>query len=210
MTPVGEPVLGRMTEVGIGETVDGVTAVVVVVVVAGGAKAAQPVGALITLASRVTAPLRAKSRPVTVAPVVAAIEVSAITVPTNVEPVPSVAELTTCQKTLHGFAPLMSDTTLLEPVIKVLAAWNTNDAFGSFWASRITVPVSDIAPALYTPVVSVSPLRSGPVGMTGVRPAASSYAAVRSSCAWAATASATCRVPLLTSAVGSRRRHFLG
>ncbi len=114
----------------------------------GGAKTAQPVGALITFASKVTSPLRASRRPVTVAPVVAAIDVSAMTVPTNVEPVPRVAELTTCQKTLHGLAPLMSDTTLLDPVIRVLAAWNTNEAFGSFWPSSVRVPVSDIAPAL--------------------------------------------------------------
>jgi len=32
---------------------------------------------------------------------------SAMIVPTNVEPVPSVAELVTCQKTLQGLAPLM-------------------------------------------------------------------------------------------------------
>ena len=127
MTSVDEPVRGNTTEVGTGEIV---VVAAAVVVVAGGANVAHPVGALIVLASKVTAPLRAKRRPVTVAPVVAEIDVSAITVPTIVDPVPRVAELTTCQKTLHGLAPLISDTTLLEPVINVLAAWKRTTRSG--------------------------------------------------------------------------------
>ena len=39
----------------------------------------------------------------------------------------------------------MSATVLLEAVISVEPAWNTNTAFGSPWASRVTVPVSAIA-----------------------------------------------------------------
>jgi len=37
-------------------------------------------------------------------------DASAMIVPTKVEPEPRVAELVTCQKTLHGLAPLMKLT----------------------------------------------------------------------------------------------------
>jgi hypothetical protein len=46
--------------------------------------------------SSVTAPLRARARPSTVAPLVTVIEVRARRLPVNTEPVPSVAELPTC------------------------------------------------------------------------------------------------------------------
>ena len=36
--------------------------------------------------------------------------------PRNTEPVPSVAELPTCQKTLHSWAPLISVTVLPDAV----------------------------------------------------------------------------------------------
>ena len=62
---------------------------------------------------------------------------SAITVPTNRVVVPMVAELPTCQKTLHGSAPLMSTTELAEPVISVEPAWKTHTESGSFWPSRV-------------------------------------------------------------------------
>ncbi len=50
--------------------------------------------------------------------------------PTNVELLPSVAELPTFQKTLHWLAPPMKVTELAEPVISVEAAWKmkTDDA----------------------------------------------------------------------------------
>jgi hypothetical protein len=57
---------------------------------------------LTTLVSRVTAPFRASSRPLTFAPVVAVMEVRARMLPLNVDPVPRVAELPTCQKTLQA------------------------------------------------------------------------------------------------------------
>src|ERR1044071_4328807 len=60
-----------------------------------------------TFASRVTAAVRANSRPSTAAPVVAVIEAKAIMVPFNTEPVPKVAELPTCQNTLAARAPLI-------------------------------------------------------------------------------------------------------
>src|SRR5665811_1425038 len=73
---------------------------------------------------RLTAALRASTRPWTVAPVLTVILVSAMTVPTNVESDPSVAELVTCQKTLQDEAPLISLTTLPFPTIRSEPAWN--------------------------------------------------------------------------------------
>ena len=75
-----------------------VVAPAAVVVVA----AAAHTGVVIVLVSRVTAPLRASNRPSIVAPVVAVIDVSASTLPIEVRVVPSVAELPTCQNTLHA------------------------------------------------------------------------------------------------------------
>ena len=63
--------------------------------------------AIVSLSS-VTAPLRASTRPSIVTPVVTVMLVSARMLPRKVEPVPSVAELPTCQKTLHERAPLTS------------------------------------------------------------------------------------------------------
>ena len=108
---------------------------------------AAQVGAVIVLVSRETWPLRASIRPCTVAPVWRLIEVSARTDPTNVVAVPRVAELPTCQKTWHAWAPPTSATVLLLAVISVEPAWKTKTASGSPPASRVTVPVSAIAPA---------------------------------------------------------------
>jgi hypothetical protein len=91
----------------------------VVVVVTG--VAAVQLGRFIWLLSRVTAPLRARSLPNMTAPVVAVTEVNASTVPTKTELVPSVAELVTCQNTLHALPPLITVTLLDEAVISVLA-----------------------------------------------------------------------------------------
>jgi hypothetical protein len=59
-------------------------------------------GTVMVSSSRVTAPLRASTRPVMVSPVCTAMEVRAKMVPTNVELVLRVAELPTCQKMLHA------------------------------------------------------------------------------------------------------------
>jgi hypothetical protein len=72
------------------------------------------------LVSRVTAPLRAMARPLTVAFVVKVTLVSAMMVPRNVVVVPSVAELPTCQNTLHGEPGLIMRTTELLAVVSVL------------------------------------------------------------------------------------------
>jgi hypothetical protein len=99
-------------------------AVVVVVVVGGGVVVdvgggVTQLGREMVLLSRVTAPLRASTRPFTVVPVCTEIEVNAMMVPTNVVLVPRVAELPTCQNTLHGEAPLMRATVLPDAVINV-------------------------------------------------------------------------------------------
>lgn len=96
----------------------------VVVVVGGGVVVdvgggVTQLGRVMVLVSRVTAPLRAKTRPFTVVPVCTEIEVNAMMVPTKVVLVPRVAELPTCQNTLHGEAPLMRATVLPDAVINV-------------------------------------------------------------------------------------------
>jgi hypothetical protein len=95
----------------------------------------------IVLLSRVTAPFRARARPFTVAPEVTVIEVRAMIVPANVDPVASVAELVTCQKTLQGLAPLMSTTRLDDDVMNVEVALKIQTELGSFWPSSVSVPV---------------------------------------------------------------------
>ena len=66
------------------------------------------VALVIVLVSSVTAPLRASALPCSVAPVVIEIDVRARMLPTNWLPVPIVAELPTCQKTLQACAPPIS------------------------------------------------------------------------------------------------------
>ncbi|KJF15617.1 hypothetical protein AXFE_35410 [Acidithrix ferrooxidans] len=99
-------------------TVEVVLEVVVLeVVVAVGA--VEQVGIVIELDSRVTAPVWAKMRPLTVAPVFRVTEVSANMVPAKFVVVPRVAELPTCQKTLHACAPFSNTTVLDEAVVRV-------------------------------------------------------------------------------------------
>jgi hypothetical protein len=74
--------------------------------------AAAQAGTVMTLSSRVTAPFRAKTRPLTSAPVLSVMDVSASNEPLNWLVVPSVAELPTCQKTWHACAPFSSTTRL--------------------------------------------------------------------------------------------------
>ena len=105
---------------------------------------AQPVW-VIVFVSRVTSPFLAIARPMRLAPVCMLMSVSAITVPTNVVPVPSVAELPTCQYTWQGLAPRMSATVLLLAVMRVDPARKMNTASGSFSASRVSVPVRAMA-----------------------------------------------------------------
>jgi hypothetical protein len=66
-------------------------------------------------------------------------------VPTKVEPEPRVAELPTVQKTLHArllsAGALMICTVVAEDVMSVDDAWKIHTAFGSPWASSVSVPL---------------------------------------------------------------------
>lgn len=90
---------------------------VVPVVVVVPVVAARHVGTVIVLSSRVTAPFRARARPCRVAPVLRVIDVNASMVPEKLLVVPSVAELPTCQNTLHAWAPFSRTTVLPDAVI---------------------------------------------------------------------------------------------
>lgn len=68
----------------------------------GGGGAVAQLGLLMTLLSRTTAPLRARTRPSSRALVCRVALVKAMMVPTKLVEVPSVAELPTCQNTLHA------------------------------------------------------------------------------------------------------------
>lgn len=104
-------------------------------------------GLVMVSESNVTAPLRASTRPSTVTLVVTVMLVRARIVPRNVEPVPRVAELPTCQKTLQDWAPLTRLTWLADAVVRVDPAWKTKTAFGSPPASSVRIPVSPIEEA---------------------------------------------------------------
>jgi len=69
------------------------------------------------------------------------IDVNARMLPTNVVPVPSVAELPTWKKTLQARAPLMSSTLLPDAVVSVLPIWKMKAASGSPCVSRVSAPV---------------------------------------------------------------------
>ncbi len=62
--------------------------------------------------------------------------------PSKLVAVPSVAELPTCQKTLQGLAPLISNTLELLAVMRVLPIWKMKTALELPWALRVTCPVS--------------------------------------------------------------------
>jgi hypothetical protein len=108
---------------------------------------ARHVGTVIVLASMVTAPFRASSRPTTVAPVSSVIDVNARVVPTKLVFVPSVSELPTTQKTLQAWAPFSSKILLDDAVITVDAASKMKTVDGSPCPLSVSVPVSPKVPA---------------------------------------------------------------
>jgi hypothetical protein len=91
-----------------------VGAVVVVVVVGGDT---EHVGTVMTLVSRVTAPLIASARPVSDAPETSVIDCDARIVPAKAVPEPMVANDPTCQNTLHAWASFSNTTELAVPVV---------------------------------------------------------------------------------------------
>jgi hypothetical protein len=64
--------------------------------------------------------------------------------PSKAVPVPSVAELPTCQKTPMPGAepPLIVTTELYDAVVRVDPIWKTKTASGLFWSLSVRVPVS--------------------------------------------------------------------
>ena len=87
--------------------------------------------------------------------------------PANTEPVPSVAELPTCQNTLHSWAPLISDTVLAEPVISVESVWKMNTELGSPSPSSTSVPVKLSGDLLGPGVHAADEGEAGEVGGRG-------------------------------------------
>jgi hypothetical protein len=98
-------------------------------------------GGEIESASRVTAPLRARTAPDTVTPDVTVMELNARMVPVKPESVPSVAELPTCQYTLQACAPFVRLTWLAVAVVSDEPAWKMKTALGSPCPSSVRVPV---------------------------------------------------------------------
>ena len=90
---------------------------------------------------RVTAPVRARARPWIVTPLFTVIDASAMMFPRKTEPEPSVAELPTCQNTLHSCAPLMSVTVLADAVMSVESVWKMNTESRLPAPSRTSGPV---------------------------------------------------------------------
>jgi hypothetical protein len=80
---------------------------------------------VITLSSSVTAPVSAKTRPVTLVPVVTVSLAFARMLPTKTVSVPRVAELPTCQNTFAAVAPLARTTDESLAVVSVLPIWKT-------------------------------------------------------------------------------------
>lgn len=132
------------------------------------------IGTVMMLVSNVTSPFLASNRPLTTTPVVAVIDVKAMMVPWKVDPVPSVAELPTCQKTLQAWAPLIRTTLLPEAVVSAEPIWKMKTALGSPCPSRVRVPVIPrVEEELYTPGARISPPMSPETVVAGVRLAAS-------------------------------------
>jgi hypothetical protein len=102
---------------------------------------AQPASVKVS-SSRVTAPVRARARPWTVTLLSTVTEAWARIVPTNTDPVPSVADEPTCQYTWQACAPLTSAMVLDDAVMSVESVWKMNTASALPPASRVKVPVS--------------------------------------------------------------------
>src|SRR5687767_2987717 len=128
--------------------------------------------AVTVLPSSVTAAFRASRRPLVPAPVVTVMLCKARMLPANAVPVPSVAELPTCQNTLQELPPLITFTREALAVVKVLPIWKMKTASGLPCASSVSVPVRPIEPAAqYTPGVRVVPPRSAEIVVLQARPA---------------------------------------
>jgi len=80
---------------------------------------AEHIVTVIVLEDNVTAPFLASTRPFTATFEFTVIDVNARMLPWKEDPIPSVAELPTCQNTLHARAPFIRTTLLPDAVISV-------------------------------------------------------------------------------------------
>ena len=103
-------------------------------------------GTFTGLLNNVTAPVRASALPFSVAPVSSETDACAIMVPAKIVVVPSVAELPTCQNTLHADPPLITATDEALAVVSVLPILKMNTAPGLPWASSRRSTVSTCLP----------------------------------------------------------------
>lgn len=130
------PKVGSTLETAEEVTVDGVG------VGDGAVVAAAQVGTVTVFVSRVTSPVLANNLPSTTALVPRVILVDARIVPWKLDPVPSVAELPTCQKTLHAWAPFSKMISLAEADVSPEPAWKINTAFELPAPFRVKGPFS--------------------------------------------------------------------
>ena len=115
-----------------------------VVVIAGPAMPPAFAHVLTVLVSIVTAPVLAYRPPVVTAPVLRVTDALARMLPRKLVELPSVALLPICHVTLsllQGVAPPVNTTAELLAVTSVLPVLMTHAAFGSPFASRVSVPV---------------------------------------------------------------------
>lgn len=103
---------------------------------------AAQVGTVTVLVSKVTSPVLASNLPSTTALVPRVILVDARIVPWKLDPLPSVAELPTCQKTLHACAPFSKIISLAEADVSPEPAWKINTAFAFPAPFRVKGPLS--------------------------------------------------------------------
>ena len=108
-----------------------------------GGTPAHPVGSMVLLI-KVAEPFRAKALPAMLAALFKLMLVSARIFPTNVVVVSRVAELPTCQNTLHFVAPPVTTTDEPGPVVSVLPILKTQTAEGPPLRVSGVVPVNPI------------------------------------------------------------------
>ena len=94
------------------------------------------------LVSIATVPVCARTLPDTLALVSNVILASAKIFPANAVVVPRVAEVPTCQNTLHSLPPLITRTEEPLAVVSAVPIWKIKSAFGLLCALRVSIPVS--------------------------------------------------------------------
>ena len=104
--------------------------------------AAGHVSTLTVLKSRVTVAPNAKTPPLDTALVLSVTEAAARIFPWNKLPVPKVAELPTCQNTLHGNPPPVSRTVDPDAVIREDPIWKYHASLAEPVPARVKVPVT--------------------------------------------------------------------